>query len=75
MRQSVDKTCEACGQAFTCVGYQCWCGAVGITDRQMDWIAARYRDCVCPACLKQIADGEWGPEQAQAPTHRAEPSA
>ncbi|MBX9658246.1 MAG: cysteine-rich CWC family protein [Nitrospiraceae bacterium] len=43
--------------AFSCGGYQCWCGKVGITESQMDWIAARFQDCLCPACLDQVSKG------------------
>jgi hypothetical protein len=24
----------------------------------MDWIAARFQDCLCPMCLKMVAAGE-----------------
>ncbi|MEQ1627441.1 MAG: cysteine-rich CWC family protein [Nitrospira sp.] len=61
MRGPVIKTCEACGVAFSCGGYQCWCGKVGITEAQMDWIAERYKDCLCPACLGKVVAGELGP--------------
>ncbi|OQW65224.1 MAG: hypothetical protein BVN29_09375 [Nitrospira sp. ST-bin5] len=57
LRGPVTKTCEACGVAFSCGGYQCWCGKVGITESQMDWIAARFQDCLCPACLDQVSKG------------------
>jgi hypothetical protein len=30
---------------------------LGITDQQMDWIAARFQDCLCPACLKMVSTG------------------
>ncbi|MBS0152666.1 MAG: cysteine-rich CWC family protein [Nitrospira sp.] len=62
MRGPVQKTCEACGNPFQCEGYQCWCGKLGITEQQMDWIAARYQDCLCPVCLGKIATGERGPQ-------------
>lgn len=47
---------------FECIGYQCWCGTIGITEAQMDWIASRFKDCLCPACLQQIANGTLGPQ-------------
>ena len=55
------KICEACGQSFSCGGYGCWCGQVAITERQMDWISAKFRDCLCPACLLNVSRGELGP--------------
>ncbi|NOS82251.1 MAG: hypothetical protein HOP32_11795 [Nitrospira sp.] len=65
----MNKPCENCGQTFTCVGYQCWCGGLGITEQQMDWIADRFEDCLCPACLKKVAAGELGPQIAQTDQH------
>ncbi|MEX5217941.1 MAG: cysteine-rich CWC family protein [Nitrospira sp.] len=55
------KTCEACGLAFSCGGYGCWCGQVAIAERQMDWITATFRDCLCSACLRKVSRGELGP--------------
>ncbi|MBI5316297.1 MAG: cysteine-rich CWC family protein [Nitrospirae bacterium] len=71
MRGPATKTCEACGSAFECVGYQCWCGKIGITELQMDWIAARFQDCLCPACLKKVGAGDVGlvPLKLAAPPH------
>lgn len=60
MRGPVSKTCEACGATFLCGGYQCWCGQIGITERQMDWIAARFKDCLCAACLDRVHAGDLG---------------
>jgi pantothenate kinase type III len=57
MRGPVTKTCEQCKQTFECGQYGCWCGQVGITEQQMDWIAARFQDCLCPACLKMVSTG------------------
>jgi len=54
MRGPVNKICENCRQTFECGGYHCWCGKVGITEQQMDWIVARFQDCLCPACLKMV---------------------
>ncbi|MGZ9146472.1 MAG: cysteine-rich CWC family protein [Nitrospira sp.] len=62
MRGPVQKTCERCGHNFECGGYQCWCGKLGITEAQMDWIAARYQECLCSNCLQKVAHGELGPQ-------------
>ena len=71
MRGPVTKPCENCRQTFECVGYQCWCGKVGISESQMDWIASRFQDCLCPACLKKVGAGDVGliPLQPAPPTH------
>ncbi len=60
MRGPVTKTCENCRQEFECGGYQCWCGKVGITEQQMDWIASRFQDCLCPICLEKVGAGDVG---------------
>lgn len=61
MKGPITKVCEACGQSFVCGGYGCWCGQIGITERQMDWIAARFENCLCPDCLNKVSRGELGP--------------
>ncbi|MGE5711527.1 MAG: cysteine-rich CWC family protein [Nitrospira sp.] len=58
MKGPVPKTCERCRQSFECGGYRCWCGQVGITESQMDWIEARFQDCLCPACLHLVRTGQ-----------------
>lgn len=71
MRGPVTKTCEACGEMFECGGYQCWCGKIGITESQMDWIAARFHDCLCLICLKKVGAGDVGlvPLKPVVPAH------
>lgn|SRR5689334_8715879 len=58
MTGPVQKTCEACGCEFECGQYGCWCGKIGITEAQMDWIATRFHDCLCPECLEKVARGQ-----------------
>ena len=51
-------TCESCGQPFRCelaLG-GCWCKDVPLTDAERTAIRARYRDCLCPECLKKHYD-------------------
>jgi hypothetical protein len=57
VRGPVAKTCEACGKPFECGQYGCWCGSVGITEKQLDWIEARFKDCLCRVCLEQVKSG------------------
>jgi len=57
MKGPVEKICEACSRPFQCGQYGCWCGKVGVTEEQMDWIAARFDDCLCPDCLGTVAQG------------------
>ncbi len=60
MKGPIEKVCGACHATFECGGYGCWCASVGVSERQMDWIAARYDDCLCPACLAQVVRGKLG---------------
>lgn len=60
MKGPVRKVCEVCRQLFECGQYGCWCGQIGITEQQMDWISARFEDCLCPDCLSRVIRGETG---------------
>jgi hypothetical protein len=71
LRGPVTKTCEHCRQPFECGGYQCWCGKVGITEQQLGWIEARFKDCLCPTCLQQVASGALGPDGPHNDSHGA----
>lgn len=52
------RTCEACGSDFECqIGLKgCWCSEVELTDEARQEMAATYRDCLCPACLKTASE-------------------
>jgi Cysteine-rich CWC len=58
MRGPISKICDHCKQVFECGQYSCWCGKIGVTEAQMDWITARFEDCLCSECLGQVARGE-----------------
>jgi hypothetical protein len=60
----IKKRCARCGQPFPCGGYGCWCTEVPVTDWQFDWIAERYKDCLCPACLDEVRTGVLGPRSS-----------
>ena len=57
-----EKHCGRCSQPFACGEYGCWCKEVPVTEWQYDWIAARYKDCLCPVCLAQVSSGQVGPQ-------------
>lgn len=61
MRGSIRKICERCGRSFECGQYGCWCGQLGITERQMVWIERSFTDCLCRECLTKVVTGEEGP--------------
>lgn len=60
----ISKTCEACSQTFECGQYRCWCGHLGVTELQMDWIEREFKDCLCPVCLRKVISGVLGPGRA-----------
>lgn len=51
------RTCEACGQPFTCGASLtgCWCQQVELTPAVRQELRERYHDCLCPACLAQFS--------------------
>lgn len=52
-----EKRCPKCGAAFDCGGlFGCWCRDVKLDRAQLDTLEKNYVDCLCPACLKRIAD-------------------
>jgi len=49
------QTCEACGQLFACeisLGRGCWCTQVKLCEGTRQELRARYKSCLCRACLK-----------------------
>lgn len=49
------RACEACGQPFVCGASLkgCWCFQVKLSAEVRAQLRARYKDCLCPACLQQ----------------------
>lgn len=48
------KTCPRCQSEFECKTgtiEQCQCQTVELTEEHLDYIQARYDDCLCAACL------------------------
>jgi hypothetical protein len=52
------RECEACGNTFRCGASTkgCWCFQVELTAEAGELLRERYRHCLCPECLTQIAD-------------------
>ena len=48
-------TCESCGQKFACELSLsgCWCSKVDISEATRAELRAKYKACLCPACLRQ----------------------
>ena len=50
------KACEACGESFACeisLGKSCWCGELKLSEDTRQELRAKYRDCLCRACLEK----------------------
>lgn len=53
-----NKTCPRCSVVFECkVGdiTRCQCYSVKLNDVQRDFLSHHYADCLCAACMKEIA--------------------
>jgi hypothetical protein len=53
------KECPRCGAGFECKEGSiliCQCCTVDLTSAQREFMAARYDDCLCVACLRAIQD-------------------
>jgi len=49
--------CEACGQPFVCeisLGKGCWCGEIKLSEGTRQELRAKYRNCLCGACLEKV---------------------
>jgi len=53
---SKEKRCSKCGLPFDCGGlFGCWCWRVKLDAEARATLRQQYADCLCPACLEQIA--------------------
>ena len=51
------QACEACGETFTCeisLGKGCWCGEIKLSDETRQELRAKYKKCLCRACLEKV---------------------
>ncbi|HEX2532528.1 MAG TPA: cysteine-rich CWC family protein [Chitinophagaceae bacterium] len=55
-----EKGCPRCGRTFECksgnIG-QCGCTAFSLSAEERVFLAERYADCLCPACLHELKQG------------------
>jgi hypothetical protein len=52
------QACEACGETFACeipLGKGCWCGEIKLSDETRQELRAKYKKCLCRACLEKVA--------------------
>jgi hypothetical protein len=55
-----DKRCPRCGRPFECKlnnPVHCGCADIEIDREALEEIAFVYDDCLCAACLREVADG------------------
>jgi len=53
------KRCERCNAVFECKPgniTQCQCFGVAMSDAAKQYIADKYRDCLCRNCLLQVTE-------------------
>ena len=74
MARHETKTCVRCRRDFECKSGSillCQCQTVVLSSAQLAWIAARYDDCLCCGCLKQLR-GEYAQQKHEARLRRAQ---
>jgi Cysteine-rich CWC len=52
------QACAACGETFACeisLGTGCWCGEIKLSDETRHELRAKYKNCLCRACLEKAA--------------------
>ncbi len=56
-RWRAEETCAACGEKFVCgvTLAGCWCSEVKLSEETRAELKARYKGCLCRACLERIA--------------------
>jgi len=53
-----NKTCESCGEEFTCGANagKCWCFDVELKKEILAEMRENFENCLCANCLKSLAD-------------------
>lgn len=52
------QACEACGETFACeisLSAGCWCREINLSDETRQELRAKYKGCLCRACLEKAA--------------------
>ena len=52
-----NKQCPRCASDFECKVnnvLQCQCAGIELSERQREYVATQYHDCLCAACLHQV---------------------
>ncbi len=49
--------CPICGKDFTCsLSPDCWCARKKIPGAVSDYLASRYKTCVCSVCVDRLIE-------------------
>ncbi len=49
--------CPICAQPFTCaLSSTCWCSTRKVPPEVRDYLAERYKSCVCSTCLDRLIE-------------------
>lgn len=59
------QQCPACGETFACeINLQgCWCSEVKVSTSTLQALRAKYKGCLCRACLENAETAEQGTYQ------------
>jgi hypothetical protein len=56
---SVEKKCSRCGAVFSCRQEAgCWCAGVRVEAAILAELRARYADCLCETCLRELTTAQ-----------------
>jgi hypothetical protein len=61
MNESEEKTCPRCGARFDCrvaTPTECQCAGIELSAQRTAEIHARWGDCLCPRCLRELSEAE-----------------
>jgi hypothetical protein len=56
-----EKNCPRCGGRFECKvnnPVHCQCAGIELSERLIDRLYADWHDCLCAACLRELAEAD-----------------
>jgi hypothetical protein len=58
----MEKKCSKCDTAFTCKNEErgCWCEAVQLSQKMLQYLRDHYSNCLCPGCLSEFSREDTG---------------
>jgi hypothetical protein len=56
---NLEKKCPRCGERFSCKQESgCWCATVRVEPAMLAELRARYSDCLCEVCLRELGTAQ-----------------